>query len=182
MSIDFNEEKFKELILYIARECVEDVFFGATKLNKILFFSDFIAYATTGKPITGAEYVAIEHGPAPRRLVPIREEMIMDGDVKTERRGSQERVIAVAPRTYEFPSEERAIIDTVIDWLRFKDAAAVSELTHKLLAWQAAWAESLMTGKNTVIPYNTAFVSNQIPPQEAVEEVLELARSHGWVF
>lgn len=182
MNIEYDEEKFKELIMYIARECADDVFFGATKLNKILFFSDFTAYAATGKPITGAEYIAIEHGPAPRRLVPIREEMIMDGDVKTERRGSQERVIAVRPPAYEFPSEERAIIDTVIDWLRYKDATAVSELTHKLLAWQAAWAESLLTGKNTVIPYNTAFVSNEIPPPEAVGEVLELARSHGWVF
>ena len=31
--------------------------FGATKLNKILWWSDFLACAQRGKPITGIEYM-----------------------------------------------------------------------------------------------------------------------------
>ena len=53
----FNEGKFKELVLYIASRCERDPTFGAVKLNKELFFSDFWAYAEFGEPITGAEYI-----------------------------------------------------------------------------------------------------------------------------
>ena len=35
-------DKFRELILYIAQESEGDPNFGATKLNKILFFCDFL--------------------------------------------------------------------------------------------------------------------------------------------
>ena len=35
---EFDRKKFEELILLIARECKDHTFFGATKLNKILFF------------------------------------------------------------------------------------------------------------------------------------------------
>ena len=36
-SIQFNEAKFKELLLYAAGRCEEDPRCGSTKLNKILF-------------------------------------------------------------------------------------------------------------------------------------------------
>ena len=49
-----NDAKLRELILYVAERCENDPDFGALKLNKILFNADFIAYALTGKAITGA--------------------------------------------------------------------------------------------------------------------------------
>ena len=182
MEIQFNEDKFKELILYIAKECENDLYFGATKLNKILFFSDILAYSGIGQPITGAEYMSIEHGPVPKRMRPIREEMLLDGDIKLERRGSQERTIALRSPTYEFSERERKIVDNVIDWLRSKDAESVSELSHQLLSVQAGWAETVATGKNSIIPYDAVFVSNQPPTEKELAEGLALARSHGWTF
>ena len=59
MFIPFNEQKFKELVIYIAGRCESDPYFGAVKLNKLLFFSDFFAYAKLGNPITGAEYMKL---------------------------------------------------------------------------------------------------------------------------
>ena len=44
----YNERKFKELVLYVAHRCGLDPNFGAVKLNKELFFSDFWAYAEFG--------------------------------------------------------------------------------------------------------------------------------------
>ena len=40
--------KLKELILHIAKECCDDPTFGATKLNKILWWADFLFYRATG--------------------------------------------------------------------------------------------------------------------------------------
>ncbi|MDH5642316.1 MAG: Panacea domain-containing protein, partial [Nitrospira sp.] len=71
-----NADKFKELILYVASQCEQDTYWNSTKLNKILFYSDFLAYKVNGQSITGADYFALERGPAPKALVPIREGMI----------------------------------------------------------------------------------------------------------
>ena len=73
--IEFDEVKFRELLVYIANKCENDIYFGATKLNKILFYSDFICYYMHGKPITGAEYKALQRGPVPTILKRIREQM-----------------------------------------------------------------------------------------------------------
>ncbi len=48
-----STEKLRELVLYIADKCEEDRTFGAVKLNKILFYADFISFAEYGEPITG---------------------------------------------------------------------------------------------------------------------------------
>jgi hypothetical protein len=74
-----NPKKLKELILYISQKCASDPNFGAIKLNKILYFSDFASFAHYGEPITGAEYQKLEQGPAPRRMVPVRNEMQRSG-------------------------------------------------------------------------------------------------------
>ena len=63
-------DKFKELILYVCEKSATDPNFGATKLNKILFLSDFWAYAYCGRPITGVEYMKLRFGPAPEGVRP----------------------------------------------------------------------------------------------------------------
>ena len=183
MSIEFNEEKFRELVLYIAQQCESHPFFGATKLNKLLFFSDFIAYEELGQPITGAEYMALEHGPGPRRLVPIREDMLIDGDITIERLGSQQRVIAQrSPDLEQLSPAERKIVDDIIEALEVQDAEWVSELSHRFLGWKAAWAETLVTGKPATIPYETVHVSNKAPTNGELADGKALAKKHGWSF
>lgn len=63
----FDESKFKELVLYIATNTSRDPTVGAVELNKILYYSDFIAYKRLGRPITGAAYQKLSEGPAPRQ-------------------------------------------------------------------------------------------------------------------
>ena len=70
-----SERRFRELLLYICEKSATDPKFGATKLNKILYFSDFLAFARYGKPITGFEYQRERNGPVPKRLVSIRNQM-----------------------------------------------------------------------------------------------------------
>src|SRR5882757_7675416 len=71
-----TEKKFRELIILICARSEGDKKFGATKLNKILFHSDFSAYLNFGKAITGEQYFKLPNGPAPRRLVPIAKKMV----------------------------------------------------------------------------------------------------------
>jgi hypothetical protein len=59
-----DREKLRELILHVARRSEGDIAFGVTKLNKLLFFIDFLACLRFGKPITGEEYQKLDNGPA----------------------------------------------------------------------------------------------------------------------
>ena len=61
VNIPSGKHRMAELIVYIADLCQEDPTFGATKLNKILFYADFASYAKYGRPITGQEYQRLEH-------------------------------------------------------------------------------------------------------------------------
>ena len=183
MDVQFDEEKFRELVLYIATQCAEHPFFGATKLNKILFFSDIIAYDQLGAPITGAEYVALEYGPGPRRWLPIQEDMRLSGEIDILQSGSQQRVVALRPPDLErFSPDERRIVDSVISALKYRDAESVTSLSHRFLGWQAARTEFLASGVATVIPYETAHVSNRPLTQAEAQEGKALAEQHGWVF
>lgn len=183
MEVEYNEQKFKELILYIAQQCQSHPIFGATKLNKLLFFSDFIACEDLGEPITGAEYMALEFGPAPRKMIPIREEMLLDGDIIIERSGAQTRTVPQRPPDPEFFSpEEREIVDKLIGLLKFQDADWITELSHRFLGWKAAWAETLATGKWATIPYESVRVSDKPPSESELAEGKILAGKHGWAF
>jgi len=176
-----DEKKFKELLLLLASECKDDVFFGATKVNKQLFFADFIAFEKLGRPITGADYMALERGPVPRRLLPIRAAMIEDDELAIEQRGQQERLIPLRdPDLSVFTKQEKAVISDVIEALRSKDAETVSNLSHLFLGWQAAYAEGVAQQRYVSIPYGTCAVSNEPITKTEREQVLELAQKYEW--
>ena len=179
--IVFNEKKFTELVLYVAARCEADRYFGATKLNKILFFADFLAYHRTGNHITGAEYFALQYGPAPRPMKAVQERMVAAGELTIDRRTRQQRPLALRrAKLAGFSAEEISLVDEVVEALREQDATLVSVLSHAFLGWQAAWAEYQATGKRVRIPYSTAGVFNH--PMDAFEESegLQIARRHGW--
>ena len=178
---EFDRQKFEELVLLIARECEGHTFFGATKLNKILFFCDFGAFSELGNSITGAEYIALEHGPVPRLFVQIRNDMVKKGELVVEQRGNQDRVIARRNANANlFSPAEHYLIYGVIRELEAENADSVSELSHKFLGWQAARAEQQATGQDTAIPYESVFVSNRRPTAMEVSRVAPLAEEHGW--
>src|ERR1022692_2835161 len=77
--IKFDATKFRELMLYVAQRSATDPQFGKTKLNKILYFSDFLAYGLTGHAIAGATYQKLDKGPAPRQFLPVSRELELAG-------------------------------------------------------------------------------------------------------
>ncbi len=137
-----EEAKLRELILYIATETDADP--GATKLNKYLYFADFAAMRILGRPITGVEYQKLPWGPAPRRLLPVRDGLVASGAATVERRADpfgyvHDHLVALrAPDMDLFTAEERTIIDGVIEALRPLTAGQVSDLSHREAGWQLA--------------------------------------------
>ncbi|HET9676409.1 MAG TPA: hypothetical protein VFP21_02770, partial [Solirubrobacterales bacterium] len=67
--IEFESEKFRELILYIAKRLGPEAALGQVKLAKLLMASDFGAYERLGTSITGATYEKWPQGHLPRELL-----------------------------------------------------------------------------------------------------------------
>src|SRR5438034_10969942 len=80
-----GQARLRELILYVSQRCANDPTFGATKLNKILFYADFFSYFRFGEPIAGIEYQRLPNGPAPKQLLPVRRQMLAEGDLAMEK-------------------------------------------------------------------------------------------------
>ncbi len=176
---EFQPEKFKELIIYIAQKCVDDPTFGAIKLNKILYFSDFYAYADTGIPITGANYFRLPQGPAPRQLVPTREELLNSGDicqVKSTYHGyPQDRIANTREANLDlFAAREIAMVDDIIQKLWGINAADISRYTHRLAGWRIA-------DDNGDIPYESVFISDEGLTEDDCERAKELVHDFGWL-
>jgi hypothetical protein len=166
-----DDKKFRELVLYIAARSEDDPTYSATKLNKLLFFSDFFAYASLGRPITGHRYQKLPKGPAPVAFLPVVEKMTREGDCEwVERRyfgRVQRRLIAKRGADLSWISdEEQALVDDLIERLWDRSATEVSELSHTFPGWQAAAMQE-------EIPYETIFV---LPPRPLSKKELELGR------
>jgi transcriptional regulator with XRE-family HTH domain len=52
-----------------------------TKMNKLLFYADFLHYSRTGFSITGLTYIAITHGPVPQNYGSIYDRLFTTGIV-----------------------------------------------------------------------------------------------------
>jgi hypothetical protein len=180
MQFPFNRNKFKELVLYVATKSTDDPNFSATKLNKLLCFSDFYAYARLGQPITGATYRALQYGPVPRELSDVQQELRGSNEAVTQcvdRLGyTQRRLIPLrAPNLQLFTAAEIALVDEVIDEFWNHSAGAVSQRSHReLVGWQLAPAGG-------DIPYASVFLASPSLTPADIQAGRAFARQHGFL-
>ncbi len=60
----YNTKKFINAVLFFAKK-TDSRKLGILKLNKLLYYIDFIHYKKYGRPILGDIYIRMEHGPVP---------------------------------------------------------------------------------------------------------------------
>lgn len=156
-----DDDKLQELILYLSMLSENDPNFGATKLNKLLFYADFLAYQKFGTAITGQEYQALPQGPAPKRLKPVIERMKRAGDLKQERRksGRFEQIRPVPIRTADlskFSGREVDLVGGVVRRFWKLNAKEISNESHFFLGWQ-------LGVQGETIPYSVILIGNRKP-------------------
>lgn len=174
-AVDPDERNLEELIVHVANVFEDDEAAGATKLNKVLFYIDFVHHRRYGRPVTGVEYQKLEHGPAPRRLLPVRDRLVRSGavrQVEVDFHGhAQQRLESLRPPQLDlFGPTESEVIDEVIAAFRGKNGKELSDLSHQTFGWQ--WVD---LGES--IPYFTAFArEDQRLPESMRERAEKLAR------
>src|ERR1035437_5992274 len=163
-----NDDKLRELVLYVATASEGDEPFGKVKLNKILFFADFEAYLRFGRSITGHEYQKLAQGPAPRALLPLFPGLCKPAQpddnlavrVNDYYGRNQERPFALrVPNTKKFAPEELRLVDDLVKKFRGKNAKQMSERSHMFTGWQVAKL-------GETIPYHQALIGLRLPGAE----------------
>lgn len=173
-----GRQRFRELIVYVSAKSADDPSFGATKLNKILFYGDMTAYERFGEPLTGEAYFRLDRGPAPRTLIPVRRSLVQEGAIRIEERPAggnhiQKRPIALRDADTElFTRGELRLVDEIIDELWGKTADEVSRDSHKI-AWHSLQDREL-------IPYEAAFLSDDLPTAHDISEARKLNEQYAW--
>lgn len=153
----FEPNKLKNIILYILEKCGGKPNLGETVLYKLLYFIDFDNFETTGKPMTGVNYINRQFGPVPnaKEYCAVIEEMQSADQLKIfsqEYYGLiQKRYVALT--NYDEGSlglKEIKIIDSVINRLSDMSARKIEDYVHEDAPWK-------LTKEKQVIPYALAF-------------------------
>jgi hypothetical protein len=161
-----EEQKFGELILYLAKLSEADPKCGRTKLNKLLFYVDFRAYERFGAPISGQQYQKRDYGPTAGSFMPVvralEEEHACAWAERAYHGRPMKKLLALRePDVRVFRPEEVDLIREVLEEFLPYDARDMTNMTHVFAGYQAAEMDE-------EIPYNMVFVDDARPlsPEE----------------
>ncbi len=165
-----DEQKFMEMIKYISSLSLEDEKFGRTKLNKILFFCDFLAYRDLGHSISGEMYHKEPFGPVPHRISTVLNQLIKEQEMAEVPRmyGGYNQFKPVVLKSCDlncFDPNEVSLMDFVVSVLRVSNASEVSDLSHQFHGWQLA-------EMGEEIPYETVLLQ----PSEVTQDDIEYGK------
>lgn len=143
--------RLKNIMLFFIDKC-DGVF--STKMNKLLFYTDFLSYKLRGVGMSGLAYRAIQYGPVPSQWDVVYGSMddIYSEIVPFPQGNSGTKLCSeMQPDLTSFTQEEVEIMDMVFK--RFKNATAndISDISHQ----EAAWIDYNET--KDFINYNKAF-------------------------
>lgn len=173
--IKFDRETFLDAIHFIIHECRDKPdLLGKTKLHKCLYYSDMLRFVTSGRPITGAEYIKQPFGPTARYLEWGLRTLRERGRISIRREEyfglgkyafSSER----EPQSNRLSDDEKALMGEVIAFVCQHTAREISEISHAT-PWQNA-----QMGER--IPYSSA--RSLLPPKrEPTERDIQYAEQH----
>ena len=170
--------------MYIAEQCSDAEDFGVTKLNKVLFFADFLHYLRHGKPLTGWKYVHDAFGPVPKDIEVIKQRMekkdIAIAHVSTGE-FTRKRVVALREADIsEIEPSKIATLTQVIGWAcgnGSPSARTLSALSHDFIGYD-------ITEMGEEIPYQTVYLQNkpkQILTEAEIQHGRKLAAASAYV-
>ena len=130
-------KKFAHTVIFFIKE----PFTFVTRLNKCLFYSDFLNFKNTGYSITGLRYAAIPRGPVPNDYdylyqLLFSEKFIDKEDVPINNDEIYERFKPAKEFDESlFTKEELSSLNCVMDKFRFLKTEDIIKISHKEDAW-----------------------------------------------
>ncbi len=145
---EFNHRKVEEMVRFFVSQGTS----FPTKLNKEMFYSDFLHYRKYGKSISGLRYQAIHYGPVPVHYstiydrVPglVRESVFRDG-LEATTFSCETCDLSV------FSEKEKGTLKKVAEALQPLSVKEIVNRSHEEPAWQAHYQD------REIIPYSEAY-------------------------
>lgn len=155
-----NLDKFIAMIIFFAEQMSP----FKTKMNKLLFYADFLNYKNSCYSISGIRYQAWPHGPVPVKYQSIYEFMIDGGllDIQTIDFPEGYTGIRFTPkegcqfREGLFTDDELKVLKKVAETFKTQNASKISEISHL----EKAWLQNEQ--QKNLIDYNFAFELRQL--------------------
>ena len=138
-----SDEKLDGLVHYICARCDNPSRLGATKLNKVLWYSDVFAFAQDGHSITEAVYVKRQFGPVPKNIMQSRSRLrdrgaIVERSMTNYGKAQVQFVALIPPDISIFSAAQISVVDTVLEAICSNHtAASISRVSHDLI-WELA--------------------------------------------
>ena len=158
-------DKFAAAVAYLAEGSRDDDEFRLPKLVKLLYYADCAAYFHTGRPITGATYVRMPHGPYPDDWAALLRRLEDEQAIKILKdyvpKGYWRRrpVAGGSAAADALDEKERGFLDEQLQ--RFADFSAgeIEEYSHDDAGWH-------VVKQGEAIPYEWAWIRRPGPPDE----------------
>lgn len=77
-----NKELYRSAILYFIKYC-NNQYLGKTKLNKLLYYLDFISHRDSNESFTGDKYIHKDYGPVPADIDDMLIDLANEGVIET---------------------------------------------------------------------------------------------------
>lgn len=134
-----NEKKYKNAILYFIKYCNNN-YLGDTKLNKLLYYLDFINYRDRKESVTGDFYIHNHFGPTPSEATVFLSDLVENHDIEVKKKDFKDShttsfVLKTEPDESVFLEEEKKLLKNIckefLDWSTPK----IVEQTHLEAPW-----------------------------------------------
>lgn len=158
----FDMERAASLVATLAAKCSK---FYKTKLQKAMFFCDFLSCERFGRSITGLSYAHANYGPIINNGDYLIARLSDEGSIRLEECGWGEIVKSESQPLDIFTAAESELIDEVASFVdSFSTASSISDFSHGLRAWKE-------TPNGHLIDYNLNFgeISQSIQRRKNLE-------------
>ena len=145
---EFNHRKVEEMVRFFVKEGTS----FPTKLNKAMFYADFLNYRNNGLSISGLRYQAIHYGPVPVHYSTLYDHI--PGLVKNSlfRDGMEATVFSCSECDLSvFNEKEIATLRRVAKAIGPLSVKEIVEKSHKEPSWQSHYKDM------EIIPYSEAY-------------------------
>ena len=138
---EYDLEKLKNMILYLVKR-LDGVL--KVKLNKLLWYCDFLNFKESSVSITGAQYVRIKLGQVPDHYELIFANMIHEGlidkneipfQTKDGTQQGEEFTTLVEPDKSLFTEKEIQVMDSIADTFRNDTSTSIMNKSHQEAAY-----------------------------------------------
>jgi len=129
--------RLREMAVYFA----EQPNTWRTKLNKLLFYADFLHFKRHGVAISGARYIHMQYGPVPADFYTLQAALVDDAsiDEQVAAAGDRSGTVFVANRPADrsvFSESELDTLADVTDTFRGWSAKRIMEYSHSESGWR----------------------------------------------